>query len=38
MLGTTEMDGILVSGIDLIRFDDEGKIVDFKVMVAPLKV
>ena len=34
---TTEMDGIHVNGIDLIRFDDEGKIVDFKVMVRPLK-
>ena len=33
----TEMDGIHVNGIDLIRFDDEGKIVDFKVMVRPLK-
>ena len=34
---TTEMDGIHVNGIDLIRFDDYGKIVDFKVMVRPLK-
>lgn len=32
-----EMDGIMVNGIDLIRFDLEGRIVDFKVMVRPLK-
>jgi hypothetical protein len=34
---TTEMEGILVNGIDLIRFDDDGMIADFKVMVRPLK-
>lgn len=34
---TTEMDGIHVNGIDLIRFDDNGMIADFKVMVRPLK-
>ena len=34
---TTEMDGIHVNGIDLIRFDENGMIVDFKVMVRPLK-
>ena len=34
---TTEMDGIEVNGIDLIRFDEDGKIADFKVMVRPLK-
>lgn len=32
-----EMEGIKVNGIDLIRFDLEGRIVDFKVMVRPLK-
>ena len=32
-----EMDGIHVNGVDLIRFDDEGMIADFKVMVRPLK-
>lgn len=32
-----EIDGIHVNGIDLIRWNDEGKIVDFKVMVRPLK-
>nr|WP_247713730.1 nuclear transport factor 2 family protein [Qipengyuania sphaerica] len=34
---TTEMDGIHVNGIDLIRFDEKGMITDFKVMVRPLK-
>ncbi len=34
---TTEIDGIHVNGIDLIRFDADGLIVDFKVMVRPLK-
>ncbi len=33
----TEMDGIVVNGIDMIRWNDEGRIVDFKVMVRPLK-
>ncbi|MDE2434641.1 MAG: nuclear transport factor 2 family protein [Sphingomonadales bacterium] len=32
-----EMDGILVNGIDLIRFGESGLIKDFKVMVRPLK-
>jgi predicted SnoaL-like aldol condensation-catalyzing enzyme len=34
---TAEMDGIQVNGIDLIRFNAQGKIEDFKVMVRPLK-
>lgn len=34
---TTEMDGIHVNGIDMITFDDDGMITDFKVMVRPLK-
>lgn len=33
----TEMDGITVNGVDIIRFDQDGKIIDFKVMVRPLK-
>lgn len=33
----TEIDGIVINGVDLIKWDDEGKIVDFKVMVRPLK-
>lgn len=32
-----EIDGIAINGIDLIRFDLEGRIVDFKVMIRPLK-
>ena len=32
-----EIDGIKVNGVDMIKCDDEGKIVDFKVMVRPLK-
>jgi predicted SnoaL-like aldol condensation-catalyzing enzyme len=31
------MDGIHVNGVDIIRFNPEGKIQDFKVMVRPLK-
>ena len=34
---TTEMDGIHVNGIDMISFDNDGLIEDFKVMVRPLK-
>ena len=34
---TTEMDDIHVNGIDMITFDDDGLIKDFKVMVRPLK-
>ncbi|MDO9285361.1 MAG: nuclear transport factor 2 family protein [Aquabacterium sp.] len=34
---TTEIDGIQINGIDLIRWNDAGQIVDFKVMVRPLK-
>jgi len=34
---TAEIDGIHINGIDLIRFDDQGIIKDFKVMVRPLK-
>lgn len=33
----TEIDGISVNGIDLIRWDDAGRLVEFKVMVRPLK-
>ncbi len=34
---STEMDGIHVNGVDIIRFDEAGMIADFKVMVRPLK-
>jgi hypothetical protein len=33
----TTIDGVLVNGIDLIRWNEAGLIVDFKVMVRPLK-
>ncbi|MCX7891514.1 MAG: nuclear transport factor 2 family protein [Burkholderiales bacterium] len=33
----TEVEGVVINGVDLIRWNDEGKIVDFKVMVRPLK-
>jgi SnoaL-like domain len=32
-----EIDGILVNGVDMITCDEEGKIVNFKVMIRPLK-
>jgi len=34
---TTEIDGIYVNGIDMITWNDDGKIIDFKVMVRPMK-
>ena len=33
----TELDGIAINGVDIIRFNDVGQITDFKVMVRPLK-
>ncbi len=32
-----EIDGILINGIDMISWNDDGKITDFKVMIRPLK-
>jgi len=32
-----EIDGITINGVDMIRWNAEGKIVDFKVMLRPLK-
>jgi len=31
------IDGIEVNGVDMIRWDDAGRIVEFKVMLRPLK-
>ena len=31
------IDGIVVNGVDMIKWNDEGKIVEFKVMLRPLK-
>ena len=33
----TEIDGILVNGVDIIKWNDAQQIVDFKVMLRPLK-
>jgi hypothetical protein len=32
-----EIDGIAVNGVDMLTWDDDGRIVDFKVLVRPLK-
>lgn len=32
-----EIDGITVNGVDMIKWNDEGLIVEFKVMIRPLK-
>jgi ketosteroid isomerase-like protein len=31
------VDGLAITGCDFLRFDDDGKIVDFTVMVRPLR-
>ena len=33
----TYIDIISVNGVDIIRWNDQGKIIDFKVMIRPLK-
>ena len=33
----TELDGIAINGVDIIRWNGSGQITDFKVMVRPLK-
>ena len=33
----TELDGIQVNGVDLIKWNEAGQIVEFKVMIRPLK-
>lgn len=32
-----EIDGIAVNGVDMIKWNDAGKVVEFKVMLRPLK-
>jgi hypothetical protein len=32
-----EIEGVVVNGVDMIQWDDEGRIVEFKVMLRPLK-
>jgi hypothetical protein len=33
----TELDGVVVNGVDMLRWDDDGHITEVKVMVRPLK-
>ena len=33
----TKIDGIVINGVDMIRWNDVGKIIEFKVMIRPLK-
>jgi hypothetical protein len=33
----TEIDGIVINGVDIIECNDEGKIIEFKVMIRPLQ-
>lgn len=32
-----EIEGIVVNGIDMLKWNDEGQIVEFKVLIRPLK-
>lgn len=32
-----DIDGIAVNGVDMLRWNDDGRIVDFKVLIRPLK-
>jgi len=32
-----EIEGISVNGVDMLKWNDEGKIIEFKVMIRPLK-
>lgn len=32
-----DLDGVVVNGVDMIRWNDEDRITDFKVMLRPLK-
>lgn len=33
----TEVEGVLINGVDIIKWRDDGKISEFKVMLRPLK-
>ncbi|MFO1414257.1 MAG: nuclear transport factor 2 family protein [Burkholderiales bacterium] len=33
----TEIDGVRVNGVDIVKWNEDGKIVEFKVMIRPLK-
>jgi hypothetical protein len=32
-----DIDGIAVNGVDMIKWNDEGRIIEFKVLIRPLK-
>ena len=32
-----EIDGVSVNGVDMIRWNEQGRIIEFKVMIRPLK-
>jgi hypothetical protein len=34
---TVDIDGIHVNGVDMLRWDEAGRVVEFKVMLRPLK-
>lgn len=33
----TEVDGVIIDAVDIVKWDATGRIIDFKVMVRPLK-
>jgi hypothetical protein len=33
----TEIDGIIVNGVDIVKWNEAGQIIEFKVMIRPLK-
>jgi hypothetical protein len=33
----TDLDGVQINGVDMIQWNDDGKIVEFKVMLRPFK-
>ncbi|WP_140637246.1 nuclear transport factor 2 family protein [Methylibium rhizosphaerae] len=34
---SVEIDGLSVNGVDMLKWNDNGKLIDFKVLVRPLK-
>jgi SnoaL-like domain len=33
----TEIDGITINGVDMLKWNEDGQIIEFKVMIRPLK-
>ena len=33
----TEIDGVLVNGVDILKWNEAGRVVEFKVMIRPLR-